>query len=106
MRLTMAPRPPHSRFDRQFSALERQFPPLGKPLRAIRTGRWRFVRLPAAILLICGGFLAILPIFNLWMLPIGLLLLAVDLPFLQGPIGAMLVRIRRRAENLRRRFKR
>lgn len=102
----MAIRPPNLRFDRQFSALERQFPPLGKPLRSIRTGRGRFVRLPLAVLLIAGGLLSILPILNFWMLPIGLALLAIDLPVLQGPIGAFLVRVRRRAATLARRFRR
>lgn len=98
--------PVPSRFERQFVALERQFPPLGKALRAVRTGRGRYVRLPVALLLIMGGFLAILPVFNLWMLPVGLLLLAIDLPFLQGPIGALLVRVRRKMSCLSRRFRR
>jgi hypothetical protein len=30
------------------------------------------------------------------MLPLGLMLLAVDLPFLQGPVSAAMVRLRRR----------
>ncbi len=42
-----------------------------------------WVRLIAGILLIVGGFLAILPIFGLWMLPLGLALIADDVPWLQ-----------------------
>lgn len=38
----------------------------------------RWVRLPAAVLLIIGSFLFILPFFGLWMLPLGLVLLAED----------------------------
>jgi hypothetical protein len=40
-------------------------------------------RLVAGILLILGGILAILPIFGLWMLPLGLALIADDVPGLK-----------------------
>jgi hypothetical protein len=40
----------------------------------------RWARIPAGVLLILGGFLAILPVFGLWMLPLGLILLAEDIP--------------------------
>ena len=40
----------------------------------------RWVRIPASIFLILGGFLAVLPVFGLWMLPLGLLLIAEDVP--------------------------
>jgi hypothetical protein len=35
-------------------------------------------------LLIAGGFLAILPVFGLWMLPLGLALIADDVPWLKA----------------------
>ncbi|HJU18252.1 MAG TPA: hypothetical protein VJ770_17505 [Stellaceae bacterium] len=56
------------------------------PNRVQRATRWlrrpssRWVRLPAGVLLIGGSFLSILPVFGLWMLPLGLLLLAEDVP--------------------------
>jgi hypothetical protein len=37
-------------------------------------------RIPAGVLLIIGGCLAILPVFGLWMFPLGLMLLADDIP--------------------------
>jgi hypothetical protein len=40
----------------------------------------RWVRIPAGILLIIVGRLAILPVFGLWMFPLGLMLLADDIP--------------------------
>jgi hypothetical protein len=43
----------------------------------------RWLRIPAGVLLILGGFLAVLPLFGLWMLPLGLLLLAEDIPVLR-----------------------
>jgi hypothetical protein len=42
----------------------------------------RWVRIPAGVLLILGSVLFILPIFGLWMLPLGLVLLAEDI----GPL--------------------
>lgn len=42
--------------------------------------RSRILRVGIGVLLILGGFLSILPIFGLWMLPLGLLVLSVDVP--------------------------
>ncbi|KTS25651.1 hypothetical protein NS228_06485 [Methylobacterium indicum] len=46
----------------------------------LRAPSRRWVRIPAALLLILGGFLAVLPVFGLWMLPLGLALLSEDIP--------------------------
>jgi hypothetical protein len=40
----------------------------------------RWVRVPAGVLFIAGSFLSILPLFGVWMLPLGLMLLAEDIP--------------------------
>ena len=48
--------------------------------RWLRKPASRWARIPAGILLIIGGCLAILPIFGLWMFPLGLVLLADDIP--------------------------
>ncbi|MCU0802600.1 MAG: hypothetical protein MUD11_12650 [Rhodobacteraceae bacterium] len=84
------------RFHRQFEALSRLLPALRGPLRVLRGNRWLLVRLPLALVFIAGGLLSFLPFLGVWMLPFGLLLLAVDLPFLRGPISALMVRLRRR----------
>ena len=44
----------------------------------------RWIRVPAGVLFILGGLLAILPVFGLWMLPLGLALLSEDIPALKG----------------------
>ena len=54
----------------------------------------RAVRIPAGVILICGSFLAILPVFGVWMAPVGVILLALDVPALQRPTGRALVRAR------------
>lgn len=83
------------RFDRQFDRLTAAVPWLGRPLQALATPRYRLVRMPAAILLILGSVLAILPGFGLWMLPLGLMLLAVDVPALRPAMSAAGIRLRR-----------
>lgn len=56
------------------------------PARPQALTRWlfrpssRWARIPAGALLICGGLLSILPLLGIWMLPLGLLFLAEDLP--------------------------
>ena len=46
-----------------------------------------YVRIPLAFLLVVGGFLSFLPVLGLWMLPLGLLLFAQDVPPLQKPMA-------------------
>lgn len=67
----------------------------------------RYVRIPLAILLIIGGILSFLPVLGLWMLPLGLLLIAQDIPPLQKPLADMLGWIERKwMERQRRREQR
>ena len=49
-----------------------------------------WVRIPLAVVLMAGGFVGFLPIFGFWMLPLGLALLAVDVPFLRPPMAKLL----------------
>jgi hypothetical protein len=48
--------------------------------RWLRKPASRWARVPAGVLLIMGGCPAILPVFGLWMLPLGVILLADDIP--------------------------
>jgi len=47
-------------------------------------------RILLAIRLIFGGVFSFLPVPGLWILPLGLVLFAQDLPFLQRPMARML----------------
>ncbi|MFM7445046.1 MAG: tryptophan synthase subunit beta [Tabrizicola sp.] len=94
------------RFQRQFHALERLVPVLRTPLSRLRRDRWLPIRFPLAILLTIGGLFWFLPVLGLWMLPAGLLLLAVDLPHLRGPISAAIIRGRRTSQRWLRRWRR
>jgi len=93
------------RLDRQFKMLERTVPGIRHPIGFLRTGWGRFVRIPLAGLLILGGCFSILPFLGAWMLPLGLLLLAVDVPMLRRPVSALTIRGRRFIQARWRRFR-
>lgn len=95
----------NARLHRQFDRLSRRVPFSAGFLGWIRRPSSRFVRFPLGILLILGGIFSFLPVLGIWMLPLGLLLLALDLPFLQGPLNSLSLRIQRRWTNWRRRRK-
>ncbi|NUR10777.1 MAG: hypothetical protein HOQ20_02865 [Bradyrhizobium sp.] len=44
----------------------------------------RWVRIPSGTLLVLGGVLSFLPVLGVWMLPLGLALLAEDVPALRS----------------------
>ncbi|WP_103258526.1 hypothetical protein [Tabrizicola aquatica] len=93
------------RFQRQFDALERLVPPLRRPMSTLRRDSWFPIRFPVALLLIAGGVFSFLPVLGIWMLPLGLLLLAVDLPVLRGPISVLVIRGRRSVKRWFRRWR-
>jgi hypothetical protein len=67
--------------------------------RWLRKPGSRWARIPAGIFLILGGCLAILPVFGLWMLPLGLMLLADDVPPLRRVLDRVLEGLERRRPN-------
>jgi hypothetical protein len=83
--------------DRHFAWFEAKLSP--RPASVVRWLRrpssW-LVRIPLAVLLVVGGVFSFLPILGLWMLPLGLLLIAQDVPFLQKPLAGMLGWIERK----------
>lgn len=84
-----------ARLERQFERISRQVPPSRGFLDWVRKPRMHLVRIPLAILLILGGIFSFLPVLGIWMLPLGLLVLAVDIPPLRRPVGDAIVRLQR-----------
>ncbi|MGB3043168.1 MAG: hypothetical protein WBB98_08265 [Xanthobacteraceae bacterium] len=83
--------------DRHFAWFESKLPPkLARFSRWVRQPSSRLVRIPLGILLIIGGIFSFLPVLGLWMLPLGLMLIAQDIPFLQGPIVRLLTWMERK----------
>jgi hypothetical protein len=97
---------PDARLERQFNRIGRQVPATAGFLRWIRKPHMHLIRIPLAILLIAGGIFSFLPILGIWMLPLGFLVLAVDIPPLRGPVGNAIVRLQRWLANTRRRMRR
>jgi len=48
------------------------------------------VRILLGLLLVLGGFVGFLPILGFWMIPLGLLVLAIDLPVVRPPLIRLL----------------
>jgi len=89
------------RFDRQLAWIERLLP---HRLKGVTAQRLTLVRMPVAVLLIIGSLFSVLPVFGLWMLPLGFVLLAIDLPVLRPSVAAGVVRGRVWLKRLRARF--
>ncbi|HEX6978130.1 MAG TPA: hypothetical protein VF342_02420 [Alphaproteobacteria bacterium] len=80
-----------SELDREFHRFEKRLPDgAARLIRRIRRPSSRWFRIPAAIILIAAGFVGFLPILGFWMIPLGLLLIAQDVPFLRRPMARML----------------
>ncbi len=97
---------PQARLDRQFALISRQVPASAGFLRWIQRPRMMLVRIPLGLVLILGGIFSFLPILGLWMLPLGLAILAIDVPFLKRPVGNTLVRLQRWIDLKRRQLRR
>jgi hypothetical protein len=85
--------------DQQVARLEARLPGwLARFVRWLRRPSSRLVRMPAAILLILIGVVGVFPIVGLSLIPLGLILIAQDIPFLRPPIARMLAWIERKLE--------
>ena len=62
----------------------------GRHLNRLRQPRAVWVRVPAGIALTGGGVFSVLPVLGLWMVPVGLALLAQDVPSMRKPMARVL----------------
>lgn len=77
--------------NRHFAWLEARLPHgPARFMNWLRRPSSKLVRLPLGILLVLGGIFSILPLLGLWMLPLGLILLAQDIPLLEKPVAQLL----------------
>ncbi len=83
--------------ERRLGLLIRRLPEgFQRMIRRLRQPSARWLRIPAGVLLIIGSIFSILPVFGLWMLPLGIVLLADDVPVLQRATDRVLEWIERR----------
>jgi hypothetical protein len=88
------------RLDRKIDRIADGLPEsAGGFLRWLKSPSSRWVRIPIALLLIVGGVVGFLPVLGFWMIPLGLLFLAQDVPFLQRPILQALTWLERDGSN-------
>lgn len=79
--------PAHAELDRYFERIEKRLPSsVGRFLHWLRKPSSLIARVIVSVLLILGGIFSFLPVLGIWMLPLGLIIIAQDLPFLQGPL--------------------
>jgi hypothetical protein len=73
--------------DRYFDRIDRRMPSRTSGfIRWLRKPSSLIVRWLIALLLIVGGIFSFLPVLGLWMLPLGFLFIAQDVPVLQQPL--------------------
>lgn len=96
--------------EQAFARLEQVLPERVRPaLHWLQSPRSRLVRIPLGILFIAASFFWFLPVVGLEFFPVGLLLIAQDVPFLRAPAGHLtlwLIRVYEQARDAWERFRR
>jgi hypothetical protein len=90
------------KLDQAYDGLERELPDrLAPAIRWLRNPNSRWVRLPIGLVLIVTGLFGFLPIIGFEFIPLGLLVIAQDVPFLRKPMGAFTLWLLRKWRELR-----
>lgn len=92
--------------EQAFERLGSLLPKLKPLLHWLRSDRSKWVRLPVGILCIVASFFWFLPVVGLEFFPIGLMLIAQDVPFLRRPAGLLTLWLIDRFEQLRHAWRR
>lgn len=88
---------PRTELNEQLARFEQRMPAsLARFLRWLRQPHVIWVRIPFAIFFILFGLVGFLPLVGFWMIPVGLLLLAEDVPLLAKPVARVLAWIDRK----------
>ncbi len=93
--------------DQAYDQLEEEVPDrVSRAIHWLRDPGARWIRIPVGVLFILGGLLWFLPVLGIEMLPIGLLLVAQDVPFLRRPVGRAMIWLEGKWVALRRQWMR
>jgi hypothetical protein len=92
--------------DRAFDELAQEVPDrVARAIRWLRSPASRWVRIPLGVLFIIGGLLWFLPVVGIELLPIGLLLIAQDVPFMKKPVARAMLWLVHKWQELRERWR-
>lgn len=72
-----------------------------RAIRWLRNPQARWIRLPIGLACIASGFFWYLPVVGVEFIPLGLLLIAIDVPFLRKPVAAFTIWLEDKWEALR-----
>lgn len=93
--------------DRAFDELERETPDwVTRVIEWLRDPKSRLIRIPLGVLCIVASFFWFLPVIGVELFPIGLLLIAQDVPFLRRPAARLMLWLEAKWVQLRRGFRR
>jgi hypothetical protein len=86
------------KLEKAYDKLEEHAPdPVARAIRWLRNPKGRWARLPLGILLVGAGFLGpVVPVLGIELIPIGLLLIAQDVPPLREPVAQMTLWLERK----------
>lgn len=80
--------------DHELDRLEQWAPDgVSKVVRKVRSPEAKPYRIPIGIALTAGGVVGFLPILGFWMVPLGLAVLAQDVPVMRPPLARLLKKI-------------
>lgn len=92
--------------DKAYENLEQETPDrVSRAIRWLRKPEARWIRWPVGLALIVAGFFGFLPIIGIEMIPVGLLLIAQDIPFLRKPVGKAMLWLEAQWRKLRDRWR-
>jgi purine-cytosine permease-like protein len=82
---------------RELNVIQKCLPPWGaRVLQSARKPSAVWLRVPLGIVLAIAGIFGFLPVLGFWMTPLGVALIAIDLPFLRGPMARVLAFLNRK----------
>lgn len=80
--------------DTELDRLQERLPHrVSRLMRKVRSPAAARYRIPAGVALTAGGIVGFLPIVGFWMLPLGLAVIAQDVPVMRPPLARLLARV-------------
>jgi hypothetical protein len=80
--------------DAELDRLQERLPNgISQVMRKVRAPAAARYRIPVGVALTAGGVLGFLPVLGFWMVPLGLAVMAQDVPVMRRPLAQMLAKI-------------